>query len=339
MSFQYSHNNHYKWGWGNEWFNDPIVGEKLNTSIGSCIRPHESFRTEVINTATLLANQFTKPLIIGLSGGFDSQVACLAFREIKYEFRPMILTYVDNSNGSVLNEHDISAAYEFCKKFNLDPMEETLNLEQFYVEQAYRLSKEHCLMNLATMVQLYPINKYNSAYSYIMAGGDPRITFALDKNNEVLLVIDMGGVPIQQHLVKNRYEGVTKFFMYTPELLASFVDHDVVRLLNIARVTITESYESEIKDGFVHNSCYGLFYKPLLYVEQWPELIQRKKYTGFESYTGVQKHIEVLRTNRLLGFTPTTIRYDDLLNHLLTGHGSEKIWKSNAGEFIPHTGK
>ena len=102
----YSHNNHYRWGWNGEWFNKPQAEGYFNVSIGACNRQHMSFREECIHAATLLGKSFTKPILVGLSGGMDSQVVCLSLMKAGIPFQPVILKLYSD-DGRIYNDFDI----------------------------------------------------------------------------------------------------------------------------------------------------------------------------------------------------------------------------------------
>jgi hypothetical protein len=69
--FEYTENNHYKWGYDGEWYNTPTQGSKFQIQLGYCKRPIKRFRDECIHAATLIGSRATKPIIVGLSGGID----------------------------------------------------------------------------------------------------------------------------------------------------------------------------------------------------------------------------------------------------------------------------
>lgn len=45
---QYSHNDHYKWGWGDGWFNKPEIGQPFKVQIGSCTQRPKNFHDECV---------------------------------------------------------------------------------------------------------------------------------------------------------------------------------------------------------------------------------------------------------------------------------------------------
>jgi len=327
---EYSQHSHYRWGWGADWFNAPDVSKSFHAQLGSCQRSHKGFRTEVIHAAQLLTAQFTKPTMVGLSGGFDSQVVCLTLLELKYKFTPLVLRLVD-SNNKLLNGHDIDGAIEFCKRYNLKPKFETLDMLAFYRGRGRGLVVEHALTNVQTVIQLHVIDKFCQDYSFIMGGGD--LMLLKPKNwrqgNDVIN-ISLGPTPIQQHLIKYGYEGCTKFFMYTPELIASYLDNQVTKAFFAAQTTIYDTFTRHYPQPQWW-LCFNYYIKPMFYVEAWPELIQRKKFTGFEAFPEMQQ----VRDELAEAVKPYDIErksiyvnVQEIIAHLLSGGGATKEWRS-----------
>lgn len=339
---EHSYRSHFKWGWGSGWYNSPQPEVDYRVSIGSCVSGHGIFRDETIRAATLLAHQFSKPTLVALSGGLDSQVVCLSFKEIGYEFRPLILEAYSES-GTLYNSADVEAALEFSKRHKLpEPIVESLNVDKFWQTRAIELSKEHCLSNVETSVQLYLIEKFGKDYSYVMGGGDLVITknpYWLNKTSPAgnldPLIHVQAPTPIQQHLIKYQYEGCTKFFMYTPELIAAYLNNPMMKLFIQAERAIFESFRNA--KGMTPDRwwwCFNLYVKPLFYIDAWPEISQRAKKTGFElAFEQILKtKNEMLKVNAHLNplRKRVVIEVPDLIDHLLRGRGSSKIWTNNA---------
>lgn len=342
-SFQYSLNNHYRWGWGTDetvWYNDPIAGAPFRFSLGTLTREPGSLRSELNRAVEHFAGQVTKPTVIGLSGGYDSQAACLAFLDVKAPFQPVIVK-LKTSDGSEYNTHDVEGAFEFCEKFNLAPLVEELDLDKFYRTKALELAREHCICNARTLPQLYVADRFAKTHSFVMAGGDPVVSKSslLSGLNEHALAWSQGPTPIQQHLIKRGYEGVTKLFMYSPELIYSFVNNPHLQAFQAASQSIYEAYfDLNIVDNRELGwwRCFTYFIKPLFYVEQWPELIQRRKFTGFEKVphiSAVAEMIGVVNRRYRVDLNKVVLTLDQLLESLRAPEpvvwypNVEKLWK------------
>lgn len=319
----YSQNNHFRWGWNNQDFNAPIKDGVFSTTIGSTTREPKSFREECLLATSALASQFTKPIRVGLSGGSDSQVVCLSLLELGIRFTPVILQLL-GPRGGIRNEHDIKAAYSFCTKFKIQPIVESLYLQKYYANTAFTLAKNSCFTNPRVLPQLALVEKYKDTHAFIMAGGDPLLQYQPGIRPE--LFVSYGPTPIQQHLISNNIQGCTKFFMYTPELILSYLEHPVIKAYRLAYKTAVEGYDNPAESWKV----FSLFIKPLMYVEQWPELQLQPKYTGYEHATDLTKLGYAVTTVACLPFSPdTNIAYvpvEELVAHLKLGNGASKTW-------------
>lgn len=322
-NISYSLNDHYKWGFNGDWFNEPKREGYFQVSIGACSRPHLSFREECINSAKILGSKFTKPIMIGLSGGFDSQVVCLSFLNANVEFTPVIL-HLKSETGETYNHHDLIGAYEFCNKFNLTPISEELNLDRFFYETAPYLIEKYCITVAEISVQLYLIDKYKATHAYVNGGGDPQLHADIDLfSGTSRLTYSLMPTPIEQYLIDNKIEGCVKFFMFAPEQIASYLNHPVMNYYS-------KAYESINSRS---NTDYFVFcIKPLMYLDQWPELIHRKKNTGFEKITYFNKVRQMVhKMNEYINprSKKVTWTYQEILSHLLSNTGEIKTWRSD----------
>lgn len=322
MKKSYSHNDHYKWGFGDAWFNPPQADGFFQVSIGACSRPHKSFREECVIAAKLIAEQFTKPIAVGLSGGFDSQVVCLALKEAGIPFTPVILKLTDSA-GKQYNNFDTDAAEEFCKQEGFDPVIEWLDVDDFYVNRAWALIDEYCITVAEIAVQLHLVIKYKDTHAYVNGGGDPVIHRTINEDGTSELTYSLGPTPIQQYLMDHNIEGCIKFFMYTPELIAAYLDHPIVHAYDNAQAAV---------HGPVEGVNIWMYYiKPMMYVQEWPELVQRRKKTGFENLPYMRKLRQL--THRMNDWINPRAKkvswsYKELLDHLNSNTGEVKVWRS-----------
>lgn len=322
QQLNYSFNDHYKWGFNEGWFNDAEPEGYFKVSIGACNRPHKSFREECIIAAKLLGDSVTKPILVGLSGGSDSQVVCLSLINANVPFTPVILKLFD-SKGYQYNKHDVEGAFAFCDKFNLTPIVEELDLDNFFINQGIQLIHDNCITVFEIVVQLYLVIKYKDTHAYINGGGDPQLSKYEDpETGETTLSYSLGPTPIQQYMINNGIEGCLKFFMYTPEQIAAYLDHPVFHAYDAAQGSI---HDRTSWDYFTY--CV----KPMMYINEWPEIIQRKKFTGFEiiPYIGEIRLITNALNEHVNARTKKVVwKYKDLLDFLNSNTGEIKTWKS-----------
>jgi hypothetical protein len=319
----FSYCDHYRWGFNDGWFNDPVPVGFFKNQIGSCSRPHWGFRRECIVAAGLLGQSLTKPILVGLSGGSDSQVVCLSFINANVKFSPVILR-LHNGRGQYYNNHDTDGAFRFCQKWNLTPIIEELDLDQYFSGPVWKLIKTVGITVIEIAIQLYLVQKYADTHAYVNGGGDPNISYRRNLDGTSDLVYGLGPTPIQQYMLHNNIQGCLKFFMYTPELIASFLDHPVMHQFNQARDQIYNAYPG--KDPFIFVA------KPMFYVNEWPELIQQPKNDGFERvpYLKEMRHLVNDIHDHINPRAKKVIwPLDQILDHLLNGRGTNKIWISD----------
>ena len=342
LSFQYSKHNHYRFGWGTdetEWFNTTDYTQPWKMTIGRCTRPFGSFRDECIQAAKDLCSQVDKHVYVGLSGGVDSQVVCLSFMEAGIPFTPCIVVM-----GNDYNIHDIRNADTFCNKFGLVPMYFEMDVVEYCVSFCEPIIKQHNFSNLRTLAQLWLQSKIPDGL-FIMGGGDVQLSrYIIEYDNTVEIhnsdsynytdcCWKNGPTPILQHLIQNKLYGTTKFFMFSPELIASIICSNEVK-------SFVQIQDALFSPSFVQRKYYWKLYnniaKTMLYRNNFPELIVKPKYHGFET---IEKDPYFLRLKKtviqenlnLNSEKVIMLDYYELYEYFTT-EGEQKIWYSNKPE-------
>ena len=313
-NYQYSKNNHYKWGWGNDWFNSRIPGETYNIQMGTLTRAPLDFRSECIQAVNDIANNTSKPIIVGLSGGSDSQMVCLSLLAAKIPFTALIITYEDEFN-STLNRHDIDNAYKFCSKFNVPYKEMILNLDKFYTGKGANYAAKYGMTGAETIVQTAAMDYVGNNYCYIMAGGDvmfvvynpavtPDITVPLLFNGNTVPCWYMKQLPVMQHMIEMGYEGTSKFYMWSPELIYSYLTDPVMQNFYRAQDAIYDTYCVWHPNASTWWRCFHYLFKPQMTMAHFPEMLPTRKFTGFERLYG-----NVQKDNFLNTYTRSKMKY------------------------------
>lgn len=340
LKFDYTENNHFKWGWGDEWFNEPDPNKQYKIHLGYVTRPVQSFRQECINTARLIGAKATKPIIVGLSGGSDSQMVCLSFREAGIPFK-VVIVKLFTDDGELRNDHDIKTAYEFCKKFNIEWIDFDLNVDEFYATKGVEYAEKYGFTGVQVLIQCATMDFVGKDYCYIMAGGDIVMTSLLphvapDANLPMIpntrgtdLVWWQTPLPIMQHMISMGYEGTSKFYLYTPELISAYLTDPVVQDFLRARNVIYEVFMHWHPSIRMWWRLFHMLFKPMMTSREWPEMIPARKYTGFEKLQGknydggqearYQEMIDTASKGKTKGQVVVT-RILDLIDYIHTPH-------------------
>lgn len=296
LKFEYTENNHYKWGWGEDWFNDPDPAKQYKIHLGYVTRPVKSFREECIAAAKLLASKATKPIIVGLSGGSDSQMVCLALLFANVPFTVVIVKLM--TNGILQNGHDIKTAYIFCKKYGIEHMDYIIHTDEFYQTKGKEYAAKYGFTGVETIMQCQTMDFLGNDYCYIMAGGDVVMNSKLPK------VVPYSGIPqmpncpgteiiwwqtpqpIMRHMMEMGYEGTSKFFLYTPELISAYLMDPAVQDFLRARHVTFEVFMTWNPEPSQWWKFFQMLIKPMMTLREWPEMVPARKFTGFEQLQG-----------------------------------------------------
>jgi hypothetical protein len=342
LKFEYSENNHFKWGFGDEWYNRPDPEKQYKIQLGYTTRPVMRFRDECIDVAKKIYAKATKPICVGLSGGSDSQMACLAFREAKIPFKVVIVRMHDRA-GTVTNAYDIKIAYEFCEKYNIEFINFDIDLDDFYYIKGAEYAKKYGLTGVHTIVQCATMDYICPNYCYVMAGGDIVMTSIVKgiHENDVLPTLSFNKnrsvpcwwqapLPIMQHMIEMGYEGTSKFYLYTPEIIAAYLTDDVTTDFLNAKHVVYQVFMEWFPRWSSWWKLFHLLYKPLMTMREWPEMIPVRKWTGFEvlasktkekpNYEAEYQHILNMSSGGSTKGQAVITPIEDLIKYVTTPH-------------------
>jgi len=268
-------------------------------------------------------------------------MTCLALREAGVPFKALIGRWRWHATSEPTNNHDIVTAYEFCKKYGIEYLEFDVNVDEFFRTTAVDRARTYGMCNARTIVQTATMDIVGDNYCYIMAGGDvmmyPWGAIKARRHNLPMLtdrvteaVWTQKPVPVLQHMLEMGYEGTSKFFLYTPELIASYLTDPVAQKFIELQKSILVSYCSvtNMENWWM---CWQNLFKPMMTFEHWPEMIPAPKYTGFEGmhrsygYPGKIRVYQELLNSATQGHSDTEIMITipDLIRYVTTAHSEE----------------
>jgi hypothetical protein len=259
-----SENNWYSWSYGNEKFDRQLGGQVFKTQFLNCRRPVNHFGEELKIAARSILEVYNdlKPELF-FSGGVDSELMVRAFLAIGYTPNVYIVRYENDINIS-----DVSYAVTVCTSLNIDYKIIDFNLERFYNNDAEQISELAQIDRPRALPQCKFLNLVSGLP--LLASSD--IT-AYRKNDdytvkgEWLIRCWEHDVGWSKYAREINRPAVPEWLKWTPELVYSFS-----KLKWFQKLT-SDQYPRRL--GTNSTKIIG-------YQEVHPDLILRKKLTGFE---------------------------------------------------------
>jgi hypothetical protein len=261
-----SSNNWYSWSYNGKKFirsesKEDIFTTEFNLKISSCL----PLKEELINASKNILDTYSNltPCIM-FSGGVDSEIVLRSFLEIGSNPIVYIFRYEND-----YNIYDVSYAVTICSSLDIDYKIIDFSLKKFYENDAEAISEQSQVDRAMALPQLKFLDYVDGLPIY--SASDPSWTRLSDnyslKNQWVMRCWEHDIGWSKYALYKNR-PAVMEYFKWTPELLLSWNQTKWINNL------ISDRYWGKL--GTNSTKIIG-------YREAYPDLIERKKKTGFES--------------------------------------------------------
>lgn len=260
-----SENNWYSWSYGSgPKFGRQHGNEKLQTHFESTNATLSSFNQELLKAATSTLEHYPdlRPSIL-FSGGVDSEVVLRTYLQIGANPKVYIIRYEND-----YNIYDVSYAVTVCSILNVDYTIIDFNLKKFYENDAEKISELAQICRPRALPQC----KFFDLVDGLPILGSSDLTGVRtndDYNTKGTWLIrcwehDIGW---SKYLRETNRPGIAEWFKWSPGLVIGFTELEWFK-----KVTNDEYYG---KLGFNSTKIIG-------YREAYPDLISRKKQTGFE---------------------------------------------------------
>ena len=279
-----SENNWYSWSYGN----GPMFGRqtgdyKLKTHFGTYKGIVGSFKEELNKAASSTLEHYPnlRPTIL-FSGGLDSELVLRSYIEIGANPKVCIIRYEND-----YNIYDVSYAVTICNLLGVDYSIIDFNLKKFYENDA-----EH----ISNIVQIdrpraLPQCKFVDLVDGLPILGSSDLTGV--RINDDYTTKGMWFIRCWEHdigwskyLRETNRQGIAEWFKWSPGLVLSFTK------LEWFRKIIDDKYYGKI--GFNSTKITG-------YREAYPDLIERKKQTGFEKVDPLIDEFELFLQTKYKG--------------------------------------
>lgn len=283
--FYTSENNWYSWSYDNDTFGrQDITGKKFTTTFGKSSNKIGSFSDEL-----RLAAQSTLDYYPSLkhsllfSGGLDSEMILRSYLSVGYTPDVFIFRYEND-----YNIYDVSYAVTICSALGIDYNIIDFNLEKFYENDAVYYSEKAQIDRPRAL----PYCKFLEMIDGLPVLGASDLTLHRTtddystKGNWIVCCMehDIGWSKFVKEINK---PAIAEWYKWTPGLVLSFLE------LEWCRNLVNDKYEGKL--GTSSTKIIG-------YRSVYPDLIERKKKTGFEKIDHIVSEVEATLDKKYSGF-------------------------------------
>lgn len=278
--FEYTLNNHFKFGYNKNWFVDRVSqDDNWSVQYGQCERPIKDWREECKLAASIIYDKRQGlPIDLLFSGGLDSEIMLRSFYEIKVPFNVHFVDY------ETYNRYDKRWAEKVCESLNLKLNIHTLDIKSFWLSNdCLKIADISKCVSPQLLTQQWLMSKVDGIP--VLGSGEcytARTDVAIQKklresgkNTADLGYPDTDWVLVEREKIASWYRypmklnrpAVPGFFQYTPEMMLTFLED-----------SFSKELHSNLKKGKLSNSTS----KFNICVKYWPEIKKRIKRSGFE---------------------------------------------------------
>jgi len=281
-----SENNWYKWNYGK----DPDFGrqdqslKKFYTNYSCGLnKPILSFKEELENAARSTLDHYPdlKPCIF-FSGGVDSELILRSYLNIGSNPEVFIVRYEND-----YNLYDVSYAVSICNSLNIKFNLIDFNLKKFYNNDAELISEQSQI----DRPKMLPHLKFTDcATGLIIVGHSDIRWFRTDDNYDVKgnwLAQDFEhDIGCDKYNILHNRPAIYQWWKWTPGLVISYTKLEWFQKL------INDHYVGKL--GINSTKIYG-------FREIYPDLLYRKKFTGFEKIDSLINEFEIFLNQKYNG--------------------------------------
>lgn len=279
-----SENNWYSWNYGDgPKFGRQLKNETLHTSYSKFKGVVSSFSDELLKTASSTLDYYPniRPSIL-FSGGVDSEIVLRSYLKIGANPKVYIIRYEDD-----YNIYDVSYAITICSLLNVEYTIIDFNLKKFYENDAEKISE----LAQVCRPRALPQCKFMDLVDGLPILGSSDLTGVrtnddYSKKGTWLIRCWEHDIGWSKYLRETNRPGIAEWFKWSPGLVISFT-----QMQWFDKITNDEYYG---KLGFNSTKIIG-------YRETYPDLIERRKQTGFEKVDPLINEFELFLKTKYKG--------------------------------------
>lgn len=279
-----SENNWYSWSYGdNPKFSRQQGSDILHTHYAKFNGYVSSFGKELINAASSTLEHYPniRPSIL-FSGGVDSEIILRSYLKIGANPKVYIIRYEND-----YNIYDVSYAVTVCSLLNVDYNIVDFNLKKFYENEAEHISELAQVDRPRALPQCKFVDLVDGLP--ILCSSDltgVRTNNDYSSKGAWLIRCWEHDIGWSKYLRETNRQGIAEMFKWTPGLVIAFMQ------LKWFNKVINDDYYGKL--GFNSTKIIG-------YREIYPDLIDRKKQTGFEKTDDMINQFEMFLQKKYNG--------------------------------------
>jgi hypothetical protein len=279
-----SENNWYQWQYSDDsLFGRQTENKELKTIYTKMDRPLLSFKEELIEAAKSTIDHYPglRPCIF-FSGGVDSEIILRSYIAIGANPKVYVVRYEND-----LNIYDVSYAVTVCSILNIDYTIVDFNLKKFYENDAVKVSEDAQI----DRPRMLPHLKFTDcADGLIIVGHSDVRWYRTDddysKKGTWLMQDFEHDLGCDKYNILHNRPAIYQWFKWSPGLVLGYTT------LNWFQQLINDGYPGKL--GINSTKILG-------FREMYPDIIERKKQTGFEKIDELVAEVQHVLKNKYNG--------------------------------------
>jgi hypothetical protein len=237
----------------------------------SCSREVGTFREEILKTAKYISTKTKKQIYVLSSGGLDSEIICMALKELQIDFKVISFKFED-----VSNLFDISYAMRWCEENKIEHIIKNINLSEFYKKIVpYYQSLGFRGVEVYRYLCCFYMDIVESLNGCAIMGGGTYGLSLNSTNGEAGWYMHADKYMVVDYCKMFKLQHYPLFYIQNSEILQSYFNNKLIKFL------MENSYYlaigNEIEKSIIHHSEWD---NDLLYPSQRYVLLQRSKKGG-----------------------------------------------------------
>jgi hypothetical protein len=298
-AWHFTEGNHFKFGHNKQFIF--TNGFNYSFEFGQVKRPPLSWREEAILAAKKIAASTSEPITILLSGGIDSEVVSRAFVAAGVKHSLLFCEYFTTKDGkkTIINEYDSNYALKYIKESGLSFKILSLDIPNFFSGPYHKYCEKYKLTLNNFSIYAWIVDETPGVV--VMGCGDLCLYRLENTWSTFHREFPHWSLMFEDWRARNK-NIVPRFFMYTPELMLSFLLDPLTKQFN----KLSNPMRMLSMNTF----------KPLVYDSHWPDLKPRQKKHGLEDFHELRSLGDQLRVRYSDFDTPIAVPYESLIDGL-----------------------